>query len=262
MLYGSKCNTYNNCNVCAVYYFLIANNTTHKEIGSFSTSYDINITEFNTVISKSKEIFKNAKLIQHNTKNRFVIDNYNLYYIITTSNTFYLAAVHKKSTLVQNENLVFELIEDIEHQGIKKLIDRNGELTNVGKQNLKFSIEKYQDSARCKYANVITSDGSGSVGIVDTTMSVMFSGGEIEMNENVNKDESDGRDVLSEGKVNEYNGMDYDDKKERMKDLSVEFRQGNMDVNDVNKKKRYKMQIIFAVIIIVIISFILMYMLK
>lgn len=265
MLYGSNCTTYNNynCNYnsSAVYYFLIANNTTHKEIGSFSTSHDINITEFNTVISKSKEIFKNAKLIHNNTKNRYVIDNYNLYYIITTSNTFYLAAVHKKSTLVQNENLVFELIEDIEHQGIKKLIDRNGELTNVGKQNLKFSIEKYQDSARCKYANIITdgSSGSGSGGIVDTTMSVMFSGNEIEMNENVCKGKDEDED---EGKVNEYNNMDYDDKKERMKDLSVEFRQGNTEVNDVNKKKKYKMQIVFAVIIIVIISFILMYMLK
>jgi hypothetical protein len=87
----------------------------------------------------------------------------------------------------------------------------------------------------------------------------MFSGNEIEMNENVckGKDEDE-----VEGKVNEYNNMDYDDKKERMKDLSVEFRQGNTEVNDVNKKKKYKMQIIFAVIIIVIISFILMYMLK
>ena len=44
-------------------------------------------------------------------------------------------------------------MEDIDHQGIKKLVDKNGELTNVGKQNLKFSIEKYQESNLSKLTN-------------------------------------------------------------------------------------------------------------
>ena len=37
---------------------------------------------------------------------------------------------------------MFELFEDIEHQGIKKLVDKNGNLSRVGNQNLKFSIEQ------------------------------------------------------------------------------------------------------------------------
>ena len=31
------------------------------------------------------------------------------------------------------KNLIFELIEDIDHQGIKKLIDKNGKLAMIGK---------------------------------------------------------------------------------------------------------------------------------
>ena len=53
------------------------------------------------------------------------------------------------------ENLIFELIEDIDHQGIKKLIDKNGELTMVGKQNLKFSIENYQEFKKKKESKIL-----------------------------------------------------------------------------------------------------------
>ena len=73
--------------------------------------------------------------------------------MITNSDYFYLAAVRKNSQYCKKENLIFELMEDIDHQGIKKLVDKNGELTNVGKQNLKFSIEKYQESNLSKLTN-------------------------------------------------------------------------------------------------------------
>ena len=73
--------------------------------------------------------------------------------MITNSDYFYLAAVRKNSQYCKKENLLFELMEDIDHQGIKKLVDKNGELTNVGKQNLKFSIEKYQESNLSKLTN-------------------------------------------------------------------------------------------------------------
>ena len=50
-------------------------------------------------------------------------------------------------------------MEDIDHQGIKKLVDRNGELTNVGKQNLKFSIEKYTESNKIKLSTNSNNNG-------------------------------------------------------------------------------------------------------
>ena len=37
---------------------------------------------------------------------------------------------------------MFELFSDIESQGIKKLTDKSGELSKIGRQNLKFCIEQ------------------------------------------------------------------------------------------------------------------------
>ena len=68
------------------------------------------------------------------------IDKHIIFYTFTNSGIFYLAVIIKNSLYSKNENLVYELFEDVENRGIKKLVDKNGELTLVGKHNLKFSI--------------------------------------------------------------------------------------------------------------------------
>ena len=132
----------------SIYYFLIANQATHKEIGNFLDNSDINnnINDFNDIVLKSRELLRTDNSSIKGKKNKLSLENHMIYYMITTSDFFYLAAVRKNSQYCKKENLIFELMEDIDHQGIKKLVDKNGELTNVGKQNLKFSIEKYQES--------------------------------------------------------------------------------------------------------------------
>ena len=132
----------------SIYYFLIANQETQKEIGNFLDNSDINnnINDFNNIVLKSRELLKSDNSSIKGKKNKLSLENHNIYYMITNSDYFYLAAVRKNSQYCKKENLLFELMEDIDHQGIKKLVDKNGELTNVGKQNLKFSIEKYQES--------------------------------------------------------------------------------------------------------------------
>ena len=136
----------------SIYYFLIANQTTKKEIGSFIDNSDNlnNINDLNNIVSKSREILQSDNTLIKGKKNKILLENHNIYYMTTTTDFFYLAAVRKNSQYCKKENLIFELMEDIDHQGIKKLVDKNGELTNVGKQNLKFSIEKYQESNKSK----------------------------------------------------------------------------------------------------------------
>ena len=129
----------------SIYYFLIANQVTQKAIGTFvdNSATGNSINDFNIIVEKSKEILHSSELNQNkNRRNRLMLQNYNIYYIVTNSNILYLAAVKKNSIYCEKESLIFELIEDIDHQGIKKLVDKNGELTNVGRQNLKFSIKK------------------------------------------------------------------------------------------------------------------------
>ena len=142
-------------NSTSIYYFLIANQETQKEIGNFLDNSDTNnnINDFNNIVLKSRELLKSDNSSIKGKKNKLSLENHNIYYMITNSDYFYLAAVRKNSQYCKKENLLFELMEDIDHQGIKKLVDKNGELTNVGKQNLKFSIEKYQESNLSKLTN-------------------------------------------------------------------------------------------------------------
>ena len=249
----------------SIYYFLIANMHTQKEIGTFvDNSVNGNtITDFNNIVGKSKEILHSKEILQSfNRRNRMILENHNIYYIVTNTNTFYLAAVRKDSKYCENENLVFELIEDIEHQGIKKLVDKNGELTNVGRQNLKFSIEKYQETNRSRLGS------SGNMTIFDTTNSISLT----ERNDQISKISSLNSqigEIKNEMKQNVQNMIsnvgemqDLDSKSARIKDTSLEFRNNSLDLEKKAKWSQYKMKIIIITTILIVVGFILFLIFK
>ena len=130
-----------------IYYFLIANYNTKKEIGEYYEESEENNINLSKIKSSAKEIVLSNDKKKEKT-NKVAFEEYNFYYKITNLDILYLAVV--KKNIKYKENLIFELIEDIDHQGIKKLVDKNGELTIVGKQNLKFSIENYQEFKKKK----------------------------------------------------------------------------------------------------------------
>ena len=70
------------------------------------------------------------------------IINFNIYYILTYSDILYFSALKKDFGLNGEEDEIFELFDNIEIQGIRKLTDKNGELSKIGKQSLKFCIEQ------------------------------------------------------------------------------------------------------------------------
>ncbi len=134
-----------------IYYFLIANYNTKKEIGEYYEESEENNINLSKIKSSAKEIVLSNDKKKEKT-NKVVFEEYNFYYKITNLDILYLAVVKKNRKY--KENLIFELIEDIDHQGIKKLVDKNGELTIVGKQNLKFSIENYQEFKKKKESKI------------------------------------------------------------------------------------------------------------
>lgn len=251
----------------SIYYFLIANMHTQKEIGTFvDNSVNGNtITDFNNIVGKSKEILHSKEILQStNRRNRMILENHNIYYIVTNSNTFYLAAVRKDSKYCENENLVFELIEDIDHQGIKKLVDKNGELTNVGRQNLKFSIEKYQETNRSRLGS------SGSTTIFDTTNSISMSErSEPEPISKISSLNSQIGEIKNEMKQNVQNMIsnvgemqDLDSKSARIKDTSLEFRNNSIDLEKKAKWSQYKMKIIIVTTVLIVVGFIIFLIVK
>ena len=248
----------------SVYYFLIANMHTQKEIGTFvDNSVNGNtISDFNNIVGKSKEILHSKEILQSfNRRNRMILENHNIYYIVTNTYTFYLAAVRKDSKYCENENLVFELIEDIEHQGIKKLVDKNGELTNVGRQNLKFSIEKYQETNRSRLGS------TGSTTIFDTISLTERSDPEpISKISSLNSQIGEIKNEMKQNVQNMISNVgemqDLDSKSARIKDTSLEFRNNSIDLEKKAKWNQYKMKIIIVTTILIVGCFILFLIFK
>ena len=129
-----------------IIYFMFGNYNYRKQIGyyineSIPDKYTQN--DLNQIISKSKTIFEEKDTdLKINIKYKESFENFILFYLITKSNTFYLSAVTNNYEYEFKEDEIYELFYDLENQGIKKLTDKNGELSKIGRQNLKFCLEQ------------------------------------------------------------------------------------------------------------------------
>ena len=126
---------------------MLGNYFYHKEIGYYineSISDKYSQSDLNQIISKSKNIFENIDKnnLKMYAKYKEKSDNFIIFYILINSNTFYLSAVTKDFESNFREDDIYELFSDIENQGIKKLTDKNGELSKIGRKNLQFCIEQ------------------------------------------------------------------------------------------------------------------------
>ena len=237
----------------SIYYFLIANQINGKEIGTFLDNSDTrnNINDFNQIIATSKDLLHSNNSSLKGKKNKYTLEFHNIYYMITPSDTFYLAAVRKNSLYCKQENLIFELMEDIDHQGIKKLVDKNGELTNVGKQNLKFSIEKYTESNKSK----LTSFNNNNELFENTSNS----------NENnkpnkitmvtsqINEIKKDVKSSLKNMITNISDMEELDSKSLKIKEQSYKFQQDSLNLERKLKWQNLRNKIIIGLIILFII---------
>jgi hypothetical protein len=237
----------------SIYYFLIANQINGKEIGTFLDNSDTrnNINDFNQIIATSKDLLHSNNSSLKGKKNKYTLEFHNIYYMITPSDTFYLAAVRKNSLYCKQENLIFELMEDIDHQGIKKLVDKNGELTNVGKQNLKFSIEKYTESNKSK----LTSFNNNNELFENTS----------NPNENnkpnkitmvtsqINEIKKDVKSSLKNMITNISDMEELDSKSLKIKEQSFKFQQDSLNLERKLKWQNLRNKIIIGLIILFII---------
>lgn len=129
----------------SVYNFILADKNLHKEIGSISEDSILNNEEKLKISQKVTEII-NDPPPEKSKKIRIDFDTTILFYTLS-QNIIYIVVVDKLSKFSQEENLVYELIEDVDNKGIKKLLNEQGLLTKVAKQNLKYTIDNYISSS-------------------------------------------------------------------------------------------------------------------
>ena len=238
----------------SVYYFMMGNYQTHQEIGSYrDNSMDNN--DFEKVKFTCDDIFSHTSEEQAKTKkNKVELEKYIIFYTFTNSGIFYLGVILKNSLYSKNENLVYELFEDVENRGIKKLVDKNGELTLVGKQNLKFCIEQDQETNRKNDNN------TGSSSLTD-----FFKGKKEKdasklslLSNELNDIQNDVKESMKNIINNVTEMQDLDDNSEKIKDVAFQFQK---ESSMLERKMRYSKMLHRAMIIgvILVILFIILY---
>ena len=234
----------------SVYYFMMGNYQTHKEIGTFLDN-NMDNSNFENIKFTCDDIFKKCSEEQTKIKkNKVEKEKYIIFYTFTNSGIFYLAVIAKNSLYSKNENLVYELFEDVENRGIKKLVGKNGELTIVGKQNLKFIIEQDQDANRkdqnSKSSSITDYFREGKEKEKDPSKLSLLSNEINNIQENVKESVKNIINNVSEM-------QDLDDKSSKIKDASFQFQR---DSSMLERKVRFR-KILHRAMIICVITLIL-----
>ena len=225
----------------SVYYFMIGDYIKHTLIGTYvDTNIDNN--DFKIICAKADDIFYHIKESQTKIKkNKVELEKYIIIYTFTSSNIFYLAVILKGSLYDRKENLVYELFEDVENRGIKKLVNEAGELTLVGKQNLKFCIEQDQETNR-KLDEKNNDDINDYMKQKKNKEMAKFNLINNELNDIQDNVKESMKNMLTN--VNEM--QDLDNKSAQIKDISIQFQK---DSTILERKMRYRKYIHRAMII-------------
>ena len=230
----------------SIYYFMMGNCNTHQKIGNYINN-SINDNNFDNVKFTCNDIFHNSSEdLPKNKKNKIYLDYYIIFYTIKDSGTFYLAVALKNSLYGAEENLIFELFEDIDHQGIKKLVNSSGVLTQVGVQNLKFCIELYQENNRKNKDNE-NNDKNKDLSKIAL------------LNSEINDIHTNMKKSVKNMITNVNDMHDLDEKSSKIKDSSYQFQK---DSAALEKKIRYRKLIrkLIVISILSIIALIILYL--
>ena len=224
-------------NINQIYYFLIGDYHNKSELGYYLCD-DNSISEKDKqyIISKATETYTNFGEKDVGSKECKVLDNnlFAIFHLITSSGTFYLSIASINSIYMDQNNLMFEFFEDIEHQGIKKLIDNStGKLSRVGIQNLKFNVEN--NNNKMKNMNPEEREGNKIKNLNN------------QINDINNEMKNSVKNMIVS--VNEMHTLNS--KSVEIKDMSEKFQQGAYDIERKMKGRKLLMKIALGAILVV-----------
>ena len=229
-----------------LYYFMIGDFQSHKEIGSLTDNSinSLDIKDHNTVLSNSKEIFNSSSEDKiKNKKNLIQIEKFKMLFTLKNNGTFYLACIiinekDEKNIEEKKQKLIFDLIDDVDNQNIRKLVNKNGELTNVGKQNLRFTIDKKERELKEEKGD-FTSELFERSNSDPSINKISF------LNTQINDIQKDVK-LSVKSMLNNVNDMqEIDRKSEQIKDTSYKFKQDAANLERKLRCRKYMMKSVF-----------------
>ena len=244
----------------SILYISIVNQNSKTIIGSYNPKEINNSSLKEQMEKKINELINKIKVENGPEKN---IVNFqtlsdkkiDIYYSLLNKGILYIVFVEILSIYLEHfkEESIYELIEEIDTQGIKLNVDSSGKLTNAGKQNLKFTVEKYQDSFFSKN-ELISNPSLIEEAPPDNKIAVI--------NEQIRGVSNDMKNNVK-NMINNINDInEIENKSVAIKDSSFKFRKDSLALEKKMKKNVWRNRIILIVVVVIILILIIYYMKK
>ena len=173
-----------------------------------------------------------------------------IYYLSTNNGTLYISFLEltQKTSKEFKDNYIYEFLENIESQNLKKLVDDNGKLSKAGHQNLKMAIENYHNTYNIGNENLIDDDPQNNkISIINNHINDVKN----DMKENV------------KNMMNNMNDMnEIEGKSVSIKDTSLQFRRDSKDLENKMRRAALRNKIIIGIVIVAIVGFVAYKLLK
>ena len=236
----------------SIIYLCISNQNNKSIIGSYNPieidkssikeSIEIKALELINKINPENGLEKNK--INFQTSSDRII---NIYYSLVNKGILYMVFVEIISLYLENfkDDSIFELIEEIDSKGIKSSINSDGKLNKIGLQNLKFTVEKYQNSF-FSGTNLASNPSLIEEAPKDNKIAVIneqIKGVQNDMKNNV-------KNIINN--MNDIN--EIENKSEVIKDNSFRFRKDSLALEKKMRKNALRNKIILTVVVIIILS--------
>ena len=243
----------------SILYICIINQNTQSIIGSYNPVEIENSTLKSQMENKVNELKNKIKIengIEKNVINFQILSDkkINIYYSLLNNGYLYIIFVEILLIYLESfkDESIYELIEQIETQGIKLNVDSSGKLTNVGRQNLKFSVEKYQNTffQRNEMGSSLIEEAPPQ----DNKIAVI--------NEQIRGVSNDMKNNVKNMITNIQDINEIENKSVAIKDTSFQFRRDSMALKKKKKKNARRNKIILAIAVILLVIIIIYYMVK
>jgi len=205
---------------------------------------------------KSKELISQIKPENKSVKKQLAFKNdsnktIDIYYLCTNEGFLYLSFIEitpANSKLFKDIN-IYELLENLETQNIKKFVDENDKLSNVGLQNLRMSIDNYHNT----YLNE-----SGDTLIDDDPHSHKIS----MINSQINDVKNDMKENVKNMMTNMQDMNEIEGKSVAIKDTSFQFQRDSKNLENKMKKAACRNKVILFITVVALLSLVIYMLVK
>ena len=239
----------------SIVYLVIVDVDTKDRIGTYEHA-DLKEQKLKKEIEeKSSELISQIKTEISSVKKHLdfkKLDNKSIeiYYLSTNNGTLYLTflELNDQNSKLFKDNFIYEFLENIESQNLKKLVDDDNKLSKAGQQNLKIAIENYHNTFHLGNETLIDEDPqSQKISVINNHINDVKNN----MKQNV------------KNMINNMNDMnEIEGKSVSIKDTSFQFQKDSKELENKMKRAALKNKIIVGTVLFAVAGLVIYVLLK